>query len=233
MKILFPRPSKGMEGILVNTSGGLTGGDQLSLQIRQETQTQFSQTTQAAERVYRAYDGFASMHTQVTVAAKATHHWLPQELILFEGASLRRNFHADLASDAKFLMVEPIVFGRQFMGETLHQVTFRDHISIDRDGRPLYRDVIDLSNAVGDRLSARAGGGQCGAMATLCYIAPDAEVYVPLSRKIFGRNGGASLLDTGLLVARLIAPDSLTLRHMLMDLLIPMTGDAVPKSWRL
>ncbi|MEM9910791.1 MAG: urease accessory protein UreD, partial [Pseudomonadota bacterium] len=233
MKALFPRTSDRTDAIIVNTSGGLTGGDKLSLDIVQGPDTSFCLTTQAAERVYRAHEGCASVKSRVVVEAKSTLFWLPQELILFEGAALKRQFHCDLNSEARLVMVEPIVFGRQLMGETLTNITFRDHVSIDQGGRAIYRDVIDLSDRVGDQLNALAGGAGAGAMATLVYAAPDAENWLQICRDALGPTGGASLLRRDFLVARLVAPDSLALRRALMALLDQITGDSLPRSWRL
>ncbi|MEM6578518.1 MAG: urease accessory protein UreD [Pseudomonadota bacterium] len=233
LKALFPRPSNRLDTILVNTSGGLTGGDQLSVSVSLGPDTRFCLTTQAAERVYRAQTGSASVRSEVTIAAGASLFWLPQELILFDGCALERHFHGALDRDARLLMVEPIVFGRKLMGERLRQIRFRDHVSIDRDGKPLYRDVIDLSASIADRLNARAGGAGAGAIATVCYAAPDAESWLERSREALGKTGGASLVRPDLLVARCVAPDSLVLRRSLMALLDQMTGNTLPKSWRM
>ncbi len=233
LKALFPRPTDRLDTILVNTAGGLTGGDRLDVDLSLGPDTTFGLTTQAAERVYRAQEGHASVRSRITVGAGATLFWLPQELILFEGAALERHFHATLAPEARLLMVEPIVFGRKLMGECLTQVRFRDHVAIDRGGEPLYRDVIDLTSDSAARLRAGAGADGAGAMATLCYTAPDAERWLTRSRDALGPSGGASLLRPDLLVARLVAPDSLAVRRCLMVLLDQMTGDTLPPSWRL
>lgn len=233
LKVLFPRSSDRLDTILVNTAGGLTGGDRLTLDITQAADTRFCLTTQAAERVYRAQEGCATVTSQICVGPSASLAWLPQELILFEGAALERHFHCNLAQDARLLMVEPIVFGRKLMGERLTQVRFRDHISIDRDGRPLYRDVIDLSCDIDARLTMLAGGNGAGAMATLCYAAPDADIWLNRCRTAMGALGGASLLRPDLLLVRMVAADSLELRRTLMVLLDQMTRDTLPASWRL
>ena len=69
-------------------------------------------TTQAAERAYRAAAGWGDVQSTVSVAAGATLHWLPQELILFDGCALSRRLRIDLAADARALVVEPVIFGR-------------------------------------------------------------------------------------------------------------------------
>ena len=49
MKALFPR-GHGVQAIMINTSGGLTGGDQLDIEASAGTGSHLTLTTQAAER---------------------------------------------------------------------------------------------------------------------------------------------------------------------------------------
>ena len=48
----------------------------------------------------------------MTVDESSCLEWMPQETILFEGSALQRRLHVDLAPSSRFLMVEPLVFGR-------------------------------------------------------------------------------------------------------------------------
>src|SRR5665811_126047 len=56
LKARHPRLEPGAiaETVLLNTSGGITGGDDLGLDIRAGIGTRLVVTTQAAERIYRA-----------------------------------------------------------------------------------------------------------------------------------------------------------------------------------
>ena len=56
-KALFPRPEHGLQAILINTSGGVTGGDRFHVTAHIGTDTHTTLTTQAAERAYRASPG--------------------------------------------------------------------------------------------------------------------------------------------------------------------------------
>jgi len=109
-KIAFPRRTDAVEAILLNTSGGLTGGDQFETRAHAGLNSRLVLTTQAAERGYRSLAGSASVRTQLSVAAGATLHWLPQEFIMFDGADIRRELTVDLIPGANAVLVEPIVF---------------------------------------------------------------------------------------------------------------------------
>ncbi|MGH1466098.1 MAG: urease accessory protein UreD [Cognatishimia sp.] len=232
MKALFTRSSD-VQAILINTSGGLTGGDKIDLECVAGADSKLTLTTQAAERAYRAQSGQAEMHSRLTVETGATLEWLPQELILFEGSALSRSLHIDLAQDARLLVVEPVVFGRAAMGETLQNIQFKDRIRIHREGAPLYLDGLDLNGDSVAHLARRATGQGAGAMASLIYVAPNAEAMLGPLRADLPALGGASLLQPDVLVLRVVAADSFELRKSLLPVLDRLTRNCLPTSWRL
>lgn len=218
---------------MINTSGGLTGGDRLDIEAQAGAKSALTLTTQAAERAYRAKSGMARVRNALTVAEDAMLSWLPQELILFDGARLMRELHVDLAVTARFLMVEPVIFGRAAMGEQLRDVVFHDRIRIYRAGQPLYFDGTQIAGDLSKTLSSPALAREAGAMTSLLYVAPDAESHLTPLRAIMGREGGVSLLRPDVLALRLLAPDSHLLRRALLPALDRLTGDRLPTSWRL
>jgi urease accessory protein len=232
MKALFPR-AQDVQAILINTSGGLTGGDQIDLSAAAGAGSSLTLTTQAAERAYRSQSGHARMSTDLRIEADAQINWLPQEMILFEGSALERRLTADLDQTARFLMVEPIVFGRAAMGESLRSVQFKDRIRINRYGAPLYWDGLDLDGDTVAHLSRPGVAAKAGAMVSLIYVAPDAEAHLPALRAALPATGGASLLRPDLLTLRFVAPDSFELRRSLIPILERLTKDQLPTSWRL
>lgn len=233
LRALFPRGSGAVEAIVINTSGGLTGGDALEVTAIAGAGSQLTLTTQAAERVYRASSDVARVESRLTVEPGARLHWLPQELIVFEGGRLNRRLRADLAGDAQLLLVEPVVLGRTAMGERLRDIRFRDRIEIWRDGAPLYLDALDLAGDAEARMSRAATGGGAAAMVSLVYVAPDAEAHLAPLRALMPATGGVSLLRPDMLVLRLLAADSMILRRSLLPVLDRLSRDTLPISWRL
>lgn len=69
LKVLLPTQAPGgaVEAVLLNTSGGLTGGDRLRVAGQAESGARLILSTQAAERVYRSSGGVAEIET--TLAA--------------------------------------------------------------------------------------------------------------------------------------------------------------------
>ena len=101
-RAIFPRPIKGtIDAVIINTAGGITGGDSFSTKITANNHAKISVTTQAAERIYRATDEIAgSMQTRLEVKSNAQLYWLPQETILFEGSRLCRRLEVEVVQGA-------------------------------------------------------------------------------------------------------------------------------------
>jgi len=110
LRAIFPKAPRGaLDAVILNTAGGVTGGDQFSVSASAGCGAQVSLTTQAAERIYRAAGPEAGrMTTSLRAEAGAQVFWLPQETILFEGSRLQRRLAVQLDQSARFLMVEPI-----------------------------------------------------------------------------------------------------------------------------
>jgi len=232
MKVLFPR-SEDLSAIMINTSGGLTGGDRFDIAAGAGCDSQMTLTTQAAERAYRSASGHAQMHSVLTVDENARLNWLPQELILFDGCALNRSLTADLAETAELLLVEPVVFGRFAMNERVQSGSFQDRIEIRRDGKPIYFDALSLDGDMAQHLKGRAKAKAMGAMASVVFASQRAEAHLEAVRALLSKFSGASLLNSDLLAIRIVAEDSFELRKSLLPILDRLTGNAVPTSWRL
>lgn len=233
MKAMFPHRPGPLETIVINSSGGITGGDRLRIVGEAGQGAHLTLTTQAAERAYRAAEGWGAVDSRLRAGPGATLFWLPQELILYQGAALRRRLRISLAGDARLLMVEPVIFGRAAMGERLTQASLHDRIEIFRDDLPFYHDALRLEGDLQARL-ARAGIARgAGAMASVVYVGPEAEAHLPAVRAALPETGGASLLRPDLLAVRLLAEDGFLLRRHLLPVLDRLSQDTLPTSWRL
>lgn len=234
LRVLFPRSGKALDAVLINTSGGVTGGDNIAVSATAGPGSETTLTTQAAERAYRAQPNQTGrISTTLKVDAGGVLNWLPQELLLFDGSSLDRSLDVKLTADAVALLVEPVVFGRTSMGETLTNISFRDRISVARDGCPIYRDGVALHGNVAAQLARPAIGQGMIAMANIVYAAPDAYTRLPAVRRLLPATGGVSLLAKDLLVGRIMAADSYLLRCALIPIIEQLSGAAVPRTWRL
>ena len=89
--------------MLINTGGGVAGGDRLHYTVTALADASITLTSQAAERIYRAIDGPAQILTTLTVCEAARLAWYPQETIVFNLARVRRATQITVSSGAELL----------------------------------------------------------------------------------------------------------------------------------
>ena len=125
----------------------------------------YSRDRTAAEKIYRARDGEATIRLDIALEAGADLAWLPQATILFDAACLDRRTEVHLAADARFLAVEMLVFGRAAMGEDVHRGFCRDAWRVWRDGKLVLADTLRVDGTIAATLDRRAvlGGGRATA----------------------------------------------------------------------
>lgn len=234
-RAIFPRPIVGnVEAVIINTAGGVTGGDQFSTCITAHENANLSVTTQAAERIYRATGaGRGVMKTTLRAEKAAQLYWLPQETILFNGARLQRSLTVDVHGSAKFLMVEQLVFGRETSGETLRSGALDDRVTITSGGPPIYLDCIRLEGDIAAQLARPAVACGARAVASIVLVDQNAQPLLAAVRALLAPTAGASLLSDTVLVVRILAADSYALRTAVFPILTLLTNNAVPKNWRL
>src|SRR5246500_4894687 len=90
IRILFQRTGDGAikEAVLINTAGGVAGGDRLECSVTALPGASLAVTSQAAEKVYRALDAPARVATPLKAHESARLAWLPQETIVFNAARI-------------------------------------------------------------------------------------------------------------------------------------------------
>jgi len=201
-KIRLPRPAgDALEAVLINTAGGLTGGDRIHWRCDAADATHLSVTTAASEKLYRAGDAEAMQTGTLSVGAHARLDWLPQETIVFDGARLRRRLEVDLAAGATFLAVESLLFGRRAMRERVTTGAVRDDWRIRREGVLLHAEAlhIDAGRDLVPRSPAGFGGGEgadqgFGAQLTAVLCAPDPgelqRLHAGVMRALSGTESG-------------------------------------------
>ena len=234
-KARLPRtlPGDMVEAILINTAGGLTGGDRLATEIDLAAGTTATITTQACERIYRSTGGPATVSTRLRAASGARLAWLPQETILFDGGRLERTLEADLDRHAVLVAVEAVLFGRQAMGEQVLEGAFHDRWRIRREGKLVFADELKIVGTIAGQLSRQTMLAGRRALATVLYVGDDLERMLEMVRQAVGDDGGASAWD-GKLLVRLCAADGLALRKRLEPVLrFLLEGRALPKVWQI
>jgi urease accessory protein len=234
-KALLPRTHGPVpEAVLVNTSGGVAGGDRLDWRLAVGPGAALVATTQAAERIYRATAGTARIETRLTLGAAATLDWLPQETIVFDAARLDRRLEIVMAADARLTALETIVLGRAAMGERVTTGALSDQWRIRRAGRLVHAEAL---HAAGDLAAATAGPATLAgarALATLVHAAPGADARLDAARALLAPLDGVTAAATAkpdLLILRFLAADARPLRAALGRFLTAFRAAPLPRVW--
>jgi urease accessory protein len=233
LRVRFPGACAGApEAVLVNTAGGIAGGDRLAVDLALDPGAKLVVTTAAAEKIYRSLGTDSRFDVTATLADAAELTWLPQETILFDRARLVRTIAITLAPTAKLLLAETVVFGRAAMGETVHDGSFADRWRIRRDGRLAFAENFRLDGPVNDRLNESAVAGGRPALGTV-LMAPGDDAAVEAVRAASGAFRGEVGVSAwnGIALARLAAHDGAALRHDLVVLLSALGRRALPRIW--
>ncbi|HWJ74932.1 MAG TPA: urease accessory protein UreD [Kaistia sp.] len=236
-KVRLPRSEPGLppDAVLLNTAGGITGGDHLVYEADVGAGVSVTVTTQAAERIYRRSAGAAPARVENRIAVAAGGHidWLPQETILFERSAITRSLEVDLAEDATALMLEAYVFGRTAMGESLTTVSLADRWRVRRGGRLIYADgiVVDGDAQALLKRGATASGGV--AVASLVMVGHDVAGRLGAVRALLedcrGEAGASAFGD--LMTMRFLATSGQALRQDVESVILALRGRPMPRVW--
>ncbi len=223
--------ASGLEAVMINSSGGMTGGDRLNWTFHAGAKTDLTITTQACERVYRSASGTADTQIDLTIGANARLNWLPQETILFDGGSYARTLNAELHRDSELLLCEPVVFGRRAMGELVRQGKLQDSWRIHQNGKLIHAEECHLDGPINDILNRPFCLNGATAMATIVLVSRDIDAKLDGVRRLIGNQGDCSAWN-GRLLARLVGENSYELRKTLQPLIALLNdGKNLPKVW--
>jgi urease accessory protein len=115
----FPIPAGGVLVHLHNISGGVLGGDQLTMDVQIESDAYVQLTTTSATRLYRTPPGSlaACQTSTMRLAEGALLEYLPDPLIPFAGVRYQQCTTIELADQAGLFWWETIAPGRSARGE--------------------------------------------------------------------------------------------------------------------
>jgi urease accessory protein len=240
-RIMFPRTGHCpvAEAVIINTGGGVAGGDRLECSVTALPGASIAVTSQAAEKVYRALHDPARVTTRLKARESARLAWLPQETIIFNGARLHRMTEIELFSGAELLALEWLVLGRAAHGEIMVAGSVLDGWRVKKDGRLIWADSFRINEEIFPRLRQKALLSNCSAIATLIYFGPDLDKRLDCLREILSSlacNCAATFVS-GLIVARFAAEQSSDLKLVLRSFLQQFESVVgrgpfrVPKMW--
>jgi urease accessory protein len=234
LRVRFPNAvsSAALEAIIVNTAGGMAGGDRFAIDIAVAAGARLTVTTAAAEKIYRSLGPDSEISVKLAAGAGAALAWLPQETILFDRARARRVIDAELAREATLTLAEAVVFGRSAMGEAVRDGRFFDRWRVRVDGALVFAETARLDGDIARRLGQRAIAGGGVAVASVLKL-PGDDAAVAAVRAIAETCAGEVGVSAwnGVALARLVAKDGAALRRDLVAVLAAFGAAPLPRLW--
>ena len=213
-RVFFPGTTDLATAVVLTTSGGLTGGDRIELDLAVRQGARAVITTQAAEKIYRSAGEPCNVDVRITAGKKTWMEWMPQETILFDGARLRRATTVRATDGARIMAGEILVFGRLARGEVFRNGALRDAWTVERDGRRVWMEALRYGAPESVLLEHPAGMDGARSLATALYVADDGAQHLETARGLLGGNQSRCAVTcvNGVLVARFLARDPWVLR---------------------
>ena len=241
IRVMFPRNGHSVmeEAVLINTAGGIAGGDRLECSVAALPGASMAVTSQAAEKVYRALNEPAHITTSLKACESSRLAWLPQETIIFNWARLHRTTEIELFSGSELLALEWLVLGRAAHGEIVVGGSITDSWRVKKDDRLIWADNFRITDETFAQTNRKALLSDCRAIATLIYFGPDLDKRTECLRESLLSlecDCGVTLVG-GLVVARFAAKQSADLKVALRSFLSQLETELgpgpfrVPKMW--
>jgi urease accessory protein len=169
---------------LVNPSGGLVGGDHVSVEAQLHAHTHVVMTSPSANRIYRSLSEQAVQEVRISVGPGARLEWVPEVTIPFAGSRFRQSIHVDLAPGATVVLWDAMASGRVAMRERWAFAAVENEIRIRT---PLGGSVVERYCVVPGRLPESVGlAGSWDYVASLFVIGDgvNAEIWKGLEAAI-------------------------------------------------
>jgi len=145
---------------MLNPTGGLVGGDRLSIDVDVAEGAHAVLTTPSATRVYRTEGEETIQSVRLSIGPRAVVEWVPDHTIPFAGSALRQTIDADLDETAGLILVDAFSAGRIALGEAWRFTVLDSAISIHDQHGWLVHDRFVLRGRAGVvRAAGRRGAG--------------------------------------------------------------------------
>lgn len=221
---------------VVHPPGGVVGGDELSIRVHAEPNSNVLITTPAAAKFYRS-EGAVARQDQTLAIEDARLEWLPQESIFFSGAQVRSTTRVCLAGESRFIGWEIACLGLPARNDDFAAGTLQLGFELEVKGAPRVIDRLRIEGGNDARTAAWGLNGFTAIGTLLAY--PATRELIERARERAPQNVEVALsLVDDVLVCRALAQQAEPVRDALTQvwtLLRPtLLGreSVVPRIWR-
>jgi len=165
---------------LHNVSGGLLGGDHLTMQVNLASGAKVQLTTTGATRIYRTREGFSATTqcNEVSIGEGALLEYVPDATIPFGGARYLQRTSIDLAAGAGMFWWEIVAPGREARGELFEYEEFAIRTRLSSLGRRIAAENLCLRpNDKKASSLARLGHYRYAATFYICRVGLEAGAW--------------------------------------------------------
>ena len=233
-RLFFPENfSKTKECVVINTAGGITGGDKFESSIEATEGSSIVVTTQASEKVYKSSHGSAEVETTFFASKNSKLLWLPQDTILFSESDLSRKIIIRIEDTSELLAFDQIVLGRSAMGENIQESNFHDMWTIYNGDRLIYFDQSGWKNTVPLNCAGLKG---IKSYASFYYVGSKTKFYeekLKRMKQVYKNVYLGTSLRNGCLLARMFGSDAKSIKDRVINLLREIWQLDTPNVWKL
>lgn len=135
---------------VISAAPGLFAGDRYEIRIEVSAGARAVVLFPAASKIHSMPDGgFAEQRIEASVADGGSLEIYPTLSIPFPSSDFLQDVRVEMAPGARFGWLDPWSFGRIASGERNRFRRISSRLRIDREGRPLYRDALELQPGAG------------------------------------------------------------------------------------
>ena len=223
------------ELVIVNTSGGITSGDNLKAKF-DFSNSKICISTQAAEKIYSGFGEPAKITLEIRLKNKSDLLWFPKELILFNNCNLKRTFNINLFDKSNILICETIVLGRKLMKEKITKGYFSDLWNIYENDKLVHAEAINFNKGINKFISNKTTLNNNYVVNTIIIMG---EQFLLNGEKFknsnFKKNGVVSEISQWdkKMIIRTLALDNYYLKIALDDILSNFLQSKLPEVWKI
>ena len=129
---------------ILNPTGGLVGGDRLSIEVEATADAHAVLTTPSATRVYRTDGEAATQSVTISIGPRAAVEWVPDHTIPFAGSAFRQTIDVEMDETARLILVDAFSAGRVGRGEAWQFALLDSAVSVRNQQGWLLHDRLAL-----------------------------------------------------------------------------------------
>lgn len=170
-----------------NVSGGVLGGDQLTLDVEVGSYAYAQLTSTSATRIYQCRPGMpaSTQYSTVHIAKDGLLEYLPDVIIPFAGSQYIQQTRVNLAMGAGLFWWETLAPGRTAFNESFAYTLLQVGLDIYAAGRPIAIERLKLEPAKQNLFSRVRFGAYryCGSF-YICKVGLDSATWLHLEQEL-------------------------------------------------